>query len=158
MMSKNIFSEKKTEFSDFWFCFLQKTCFSFSFFSENIVFFRKLYSSGCYHPKDEIITPNSREVLSDQKKMCSFFSQTCFSPYRREFRIHTRIARGAERPPEGQVFWRSERNTPPNFVTLQRCSETMGIALSLMQWLPVLTWILQVVLRPKTPSPSARPL
>ena len=53
----------------------------------------------------------------------------------------TRIARGAERPPEGQVFWRSERNTPPNFVTLQRCSETMGIALSLpvMQLLPVLT-------------------
>ena len=59
---------------------------------------------------------------------------------------YTRIARGAERPPEGQVFWRSERNTPPNFVTLQRCSETMGIALSLMQLLPVLTWILQCAL------------
>ena len=57
----------------------------------------------------------------------------------------TRIARGAERPPEGQVFWRSERNTPPNFVTLQRCSETMAIVLSLpvMQLLPALTWILQ---------------
>ena len=61
------------------------------FFSEKISFFHKLYGSGYYHPKYDQITPNSREVLSDQKKYPVVFFLHNHAFWAREFRIHTTV-------------------------------------------------------------------
>ena len=45
------------------------------FFSEKFLFFRKHYSSGCYHTKYELITPSSLKVTALQYKNHDFSSK-----------------------------------------------------------------------------------